>query len=219
MTPPVFAASNTGTTYSSFSLQIGAGRTDEGTGYSDWDFDGWVGTDENKLWLKLEGEREDGVSEQDEFWVMYSKAISTFWDFQVGARHDAQPQSLSHIVLGFEGLAPQFYDTEVHLFISDSGDISFRSRHEKEFLFSQSFGIELYIELDVFAQDVPELDVGAGLSSGEFGFQLHYGFTRTFAIYFNIEYERMFSKTADIAQRNNENTDDVITTLGLEFAF
>lgn len=198
-------------------------ETDYGAGKDDpvasWDFNGWVGTDENKLWLKSEGERVDDKTEAAEFWAMYSRNIATFWDAQVGIRHDTQPESTSYLVAGFEGLAPYFFETEAHLFVSDDGNVSTRIRQENDFLITQRLILQPYIEANLYAQDVPEQDVGAGLANGEIGLQTRYEITRKFAPYLDLRYERKFGETSSIAKSAGENRDDFIASMGLRLMF
>lgn len=184
-----------------------------------WDLDGWVGTDENKLWLKSEGENADDMTEQAEFWVMYSRNIHDFWDAQVGLRHDAKPEAVSYAVIGLNGLAPYFFETEAYLFVSDDGDVSARLRQENEFLLTQKLILEPYAEINLFAQDVPELDVGTGLSSGEIGLQTRYEITRKFAPYVDVHYERKFGETSSIVKHVGEDNDDFVATLGVRLMF
>lgn len=217
---PAFAGDeHGGAVYHAFRLETGVGGTDDGAGLADWDFDGWIGTDENKLWLKSEGERENGVTHQAEFWAMYSRNIGTFWDAQIGIRHDTQPDSLTYGVIGFEGLAPYFFETEAHLFVSEDGDVSARIRQENEFLITQKLITQPYVEANLFAQDVPELEVGAGLSSAELGLQTRYEFTRAFAPYIDVKYERKFGETSSIAKSNGEDNDAVVGTVGVKWMF
>ena len=141
LSTPAFAGEEPGeehghAIYHAFHLKTGVGSSDDAS-IADWDFNGWIGTDENKLWLKSEGERENGVTGQAEFWAMYSRNISTFWDAQIGVRHDTQPDSLTYAVIGFEGLAPYFFETEAHIFVSEDGDVSAQIRQENEFLITQ----------------------------------------------------------------------------------
>lgn len=205
--------------FHAFTLEMGMGANDDGNRIADWDFDGWIGTDTNKLWLKSEGERSDSETEQAEFWAMYSRNITEFWDMQIGIRHDTQPISLAHLVFGFEGLAPYFFETEAHLFISEDGDFSARIRQEKELLFTQKLIAEPYFEINLHAQDVEELDIGAGLSSGEFGVQTRYEITRAFAPYLEIKYERKFGETSSIAKSEDEDSGAIAATLGAKFLF
>lgn len=198
-------------------------EADAGTGRHDpvqsWDFDGWIGGDSNKLWLKSEGEIKDGKTEQTEFWAMYSRNIATFWDAQIGVRHDTKPESISYLVAGFNGLAPYFFETEAHLFVSDEGDISARLREENDFLVTQRLILQPYLEANFYAQDVADQDVGAGLANAEIGLQTRYEITRKFAPYVDLRYERKFGETSSIAKRNGEDNDDFIASVGLRLMF
>lgn len=194
----------------------GVGRDDP---IASWDFDGWIGGDINKLWLKSEGEVVDGKTEQAEFWAMYSRNVATFWDAQIGIRQDTQPQSTTYLVAGFEGLAPYFFETEAHLFVSDEGDVSARIRQENDFLITQRLILQPYLEVNLFAQDVRDQGVGAGLANGEIGLQTRYEITRKFAPYLDLRYERKFGETASIAQSTGERRDDFIASAGLRLMF
>lgn len=208
-----------GSIYHALQLETGIGATDNGSNFADWDFDGWVGSDENKLWLKSEGERTNSETEQAEFWAMYSRNITNFWDFQIGIRYDAKPDSLTYAVGGFNGLAPYFLETQAHLFVSDDGDVSARIRQETELLFTQKLITEPYYEINIYAQDVAELDIGAGLADAELGIQTHYELSRTFAPYIDIKYERKFGETAAIAERHGEDRSAIIGSVGIRLLF
>lgn len=198
-------------------------EADSGTGNNDsvssWDFDGWIGTDENKLWLKSEGEQSGGDTEQAEFWAMYSRNIATFWDAQIGLRHDIEPTSLSYLTLGFEGLAPYFFETEAHLFISEDGDWTARLRQENDFLITQRLILQPYLEINFAAQDVPEREIGAGISDAEIGLQTRYEIAREFAPYLDIRYERKLGETSALAQSSGDENDAFIAALGVRLMF
>jgi len=198
-------------------------EADAGIGQDDsvqsWDFDGWIGTDDNKLWLKSEGERVDETMEAAEFQALYSRNIATFWDAQIGIRHDTQPESITYLVAGFEGLAPYFFETEAHLFVSDEGDVSARLRQENDFLITQRLILQPYLEANFYAQDVADKEIGAGLSNGEIGLQTRYEITRKFAPYIDLRYERKFGETSSIAKSNGEDNNDFIAAIGLRIMF
>ncbi|HBR68053.1 MAG TPA: copper resistance protein B [Rhodospirillaceae bacterium] len=201
-----------------FTLETDYGGGEHGP-IASWDLDGWVGTDEDKLWLKSEGENEDGTTEEAEFWALYSRNVAEFWDVQAGIRHDTKPVSTTYAVFGMNGIAPYHFETEAHLFVSDKGDISARIRQENEFLLTQRLIIEPYAEINLFAQDVEEQEVGAGLSSGEIGLQTRYEITRKFAPYVDFHYERKFGETSSIAKEHGEDNDNFIAALGVRFMF
>lgn len=204
--------------YHMFRLETGFGAGKHGP-VANWDFDGWYGTDENKLWLRSEGENSDGVTEKAEFQALYSRNVATFWDFQAGIRHDTRPVSTTYGVIGVEGLAPYFFETEAHLFISDEGDVTARLHQENDFLVTQRLILQPYAEVNLSAQDVEEQDIGAGVTSGEIGLQTRYEFTRKFAPYVDVRYERKFGETSSIAKSHGEDNDDLIAGVGLRLMF
>lgn len=184
-----------------------------------WDLDGWLGGDYDKLWLKSEGENADSVTEKAEFWALYSRNVARYWDVQGGIRHDTQPQSTSYAVAGIHGVAPYHFETEAHLFLSDDGDVSARLHSEKDFLLTQRLITQPYIEVNLFAQDVPEQDIGAGFTSGEIGLQTRYEIKREIAPYIDFRYERKFGETSSITKSNGEDSDNFIAALGIRFTF
>ena len=202
-----------------FRLEADAGSNSDGNTLQSWDFDGWVGTDENKLWLKSEGERNDGKLEHAEFWALYSRNIATFWDAQAGLRYDSKPDSTTYLALGFNGLAPYWFETEAHLFISEHGDVSARLREENDFLITQKLILQPYVEVNLFAQDVHEQDVGAGIADGQIGLQTRYEFTKKFAPYVDVHYGRKLGETASIARSNGEDKDELVGAVGLRLMF
>lgn len=222
VSPPAFAMEGMhdhgGAVFHMFRLETDYGGGKEGA-VATWDLDAWLGTDENKLWLKSEGSHSDGKLEDAELWALYSRNISTFWDAQIGLRHDTRPVSTSYLTLGVNGLAPYFFETEAHLFVSDEGDVSARLREENDFLLTQKLILQPYAEINLFAQDVPEQDIGAGISSGEIGLQTRYEITRKFAPYIDVKYERKFGETSSIAKSSGEDNDDFIAAFGLRLMF
>lgn len=226
---PVLAADHTahsdmahehgGGVFHMFRLETDIGSNADGDTIASWDLDGWVGGDENKLWLKAEGERADGKLESAEFWALYSRNIATFWDAQAGIRYDSQPESTAYLTFGVNGLAPQWFETEAHLFVSEHGDVSVRLREENDFLITQKLILQPYAEVNLFAQDVREQDVGAGIADGQIGLQARYEFTRAFAPYVDVRYGRKFGETASIAKSEGEDRDELAGAVGVRLMF
>lgn len=206
------------TTFHMIRLDTDIGDSNEGS-FGTWDLDGWVGGDTEKLWLRSEGEVVGGETEEAEAWAMYSRNIATYWDAQVGVRYDWEPVSTAYLVAGFEGLAPYWFETQAHLFLSDEGDLSARIREENDLLLTQRLIAQPYAEIDLYAQDVPEQEVGAGLSSAQFGLQTRYEITRKFAPYIDISYERKFGETGRLAEADDESKDEFIGAVGLRLMF
>lgn len=199
-------------------LEAAAGEAD-GKGYVGFDLDGWVGTDQNKLWIKSEGQRTNGNTEKLNVWALYSRNIATFWDAQVGVRVDNDPKATTYFVAGFEGLAPYFFETEAHAFVSKDGDVSFRLKQRNDFLVTQRFILQPFVEFTANGQSDKASKQGAGLSKGELGVQARYEITRKFAPYFEVKYDRKFGQTASFAKAENEDVDAWIAQLGLRLMF
>ncbi len=209
--------------FHAFTLETDAGRSNQG-GVAAWDLDGWIGSDENKLWLKSEGERVSGVLESAEVQALYGRNISAFWDAQIGLRQDFYRQSLgwentSYIVAGVNGLAPYYFETDAHLFVSDQGDVSARLRQENDVRLLQELILQPYAEANLYAQDVPEQAVGAGLATLQGGLQLRYEITRQFAPYVDVNYTRKFGETASLAHQAGESRGEAVAMLGLRLRF
>ena len=59
-------------------------REAESANITVWDADFWIGRDLHKVWIKSEGERAGGDTEGAELQLLYTRAASPYWDFQIG---------------------------------------------------------------------------------------------------------------------------------------
>jgi copper resistance protein B len=172
-----------------------------------WDVQAWYGGDFNKIWLKSEGEgtfRED--AEQAELQALWSRAITPWFDFQAGVRYDFRPQpERAHLVVGLQGLVPYKFELDATAFLSDEGDLTARFEAEYDQRITQRLLLQPRIELDLAAQEIPEIGFGSGLTSAEAGLRLRYEFAREFAPYIGVEYERAFGGTADFLRMAGED--------------
>ncbi|MEQ1635289.1 MAG: copper resistance protein B [Methylococcales bacterium] len=155
-----------------------------------WDIQHWIGNDEHKLWIKTEG---DYSADQDIFGradlqLLYSRNISTFWDFQVGARRAFEPERTYDAVIGFQGLAPYFIDVEGAMFITSNGNVLGRLNLGYEILFTQRLILQPRIELNLAAADIQNRGVKAGVTEFEAGVRLRYEIEREFAPYIGFDY-------------------------------
>ena len=213
------ASEHGGGVFHMFRLEADAGSSSKGDAIEQWDLDGWIGTDENKLWLKSEGERTVSTLESAEFSALYSRNVSMFWDVQAGVRHDTRPESTTYLVLGANGLAPYWFETEAHLFVSDQGDVTARVREENDFLITQKLIFQPYMEVNLSVQDVRELGIGRGITDGTIGLQTRYEFTRKFAPYIDVHFDQKFGQTASMAKSEGEDSQALIGAVGLRLMF
>lgn len=207
-------------TYQLLADQLEARRSD-GRGAYLWDAQGWYGGDINKLWIKTEGEDPFGEeSEQAEVQALWSRAVTPWFNFQAGVRYDLEPApERRHLVVGMQGLVPYFFEIDGAAFLSDEGDVTARFEAEYDQFITQRLILQPRIELDLSAQDIPELGIGSGLSSAELGLRLRYEFARELAPYVGIEYERAVGGTADFARAAGEDVRGWSVVLGVRAWF
>ena len=185
-----------------------------------WDGQGWLGRDLRKIWLKTDGERAAGNTEEAELQFLYSKAVARYWDIQVGMRHDFEPSpSRSWAAIGFKGLAPYFFDIDAAAFIGESGRTALRFEAEYELLLTQRLILTPDIEINLYGQNDPDVGIGSGLSEIEAGLRLRYEIRREFAPYFGVNWSRMFGSTADFAKIAGRDTSEAQLVIGLRTWF
>ncbi len=185
-----------------------------------WDTEAWIGKDLTKLWMKSDGERAFGKTRDAELQLLYSKAVSTYWEFQTGIRHDFQPSpSRSWFAIGFNGLAPYFFEIDTALFIGESGRTALRFEAEYELLLTQRLILTPEIEANVFGKDDPAIGIGSGLSDLEAGLRLRYEIRREFAPYIGVNWSRLFGNTADFAEIAGQDTSEAQLVIGLRAWF
>ena len=219
---PATAAEMDDAIYTFFQLDQNEYRlNDEGEHAYAWEAQGWVGTDYDKLFLKSEGEQPlDSPLEKAELQVLYSRLVSDFFDAQVGVRYDFEPDpERAYAVLGLQGLAPQFFEIDTALFVSEEGDVSARFESEYELLITQRLVLQPLAELNVAVQEVKELGIGSGPTDIELGLRLRYEITREFAPYIGVHYERDLFDTADFTRDEGEEVDAVSVVAGVRLFF
>jgi copper resistance protein B len=191
----------------------------EGT-ITGWEGYFWAGKDLNKLWIKSEGERLDGDTERAEVHLLYSRAIDSNWDLQVGWRHDEQPSpQRDWFAIGFYGVAPYFIEVDSAIFIKQGDHVNLRIEAEYEFMLTQQWVLAPEVELNWFSNDDDDVEIGAGFARIEASLRLRYEITRQFAPYIGINYEQLLGDTRDLARAEGTDTSDTQAVAGLRFWF
>lgn len=186
-----------------------------------WEAQGWIGGDYHKAWFKTQGDDlVDGPVQSTEIQLLYSRTVSAFWDVQLGARYDRNPDpARGYAVVGIQGLAPYFFEIDGAAFLSQEGDASARLEAEYELLLTQRLIAKPSAELNFAVQDVEELGIGSGLSEAELGLRLRYEIVREIAPYIGVVWERKVGPTADVARREGADVSDLAFVTGVRFWF
>lgn len=196
-------------------------RLNDDGGSFNWDVQGWIGDDDNKAWLKSEGEKPIGdLLEEAEVQLLYSYRISDFFDAQIGGRVDLKPEpERGFLVLALQGLAPYWIEVETSAFVSHKGEVSARFEAEADIFITQSLVLQPVAEVNVAVQEVEERGIGSGINDLELGLRLRYEIVREFAPYIGVTWERKFGQTADFARDEGEDPGAVSFVTGVRFWF
>lgn len=186
-----------------------------------WKVEAWVGGDHNRFVVKSEGEGlfDHGV-EDAEVQALWSRPVGVYTDLQVGVRHDFEPgPQRTYATVGFETLAPYWFELEGAAFLSDEGELSARLEGSYDLRLAQRLVLQSRGELDLSAEDVPERGIGSGLSEVELGLRLRYEIKREFAPYVGVVWSRKVGDTADFARAEGEDVEETRAVFGLRAWF
>lgn len=186
-----------------------------------WEGEAWYGGDINRLTLKSEGETAFGEGiESGEVQALYSRAIGPYFNAQAGVRQDfGHGPDRTYATLGFEGLAPYWFEVEGALFLSNKGDLLARLEGSYDQRITQKLILQPMAEVNFAVQDVPESGIGSGLSDVELGLRLRYEIVREFAPYVGVEWARKVGDTGRFARAAGEDVDGVNLVAGLKLWF
>ncbi|MDG2002093.1 MAG: copper resistance protein B [Novosphingobium sp.] len=186
-----------------------------------WDFNAWTGDDIDRVGIKSEGEiAQSGMLEEAEIQALWSHAISPWFDLETGVRFDIRDgPERAHLALGVQGLTPYLFEVDAAVFLSHKGDVTGRIEAEYDQRITQRLIAQPRIELELSAQDVPELGLGSGFTSLNAGLRLRYEIAREFAPYIGVEWQRDLGKTADWVRVSGDDPDRIVFVFGLRAWF
>jgi len=170
------------------------------------DAQGWIGKDFHKFWFKIEGDAQTTEKEGEmEIQGLYSRGISSYFDFQAGLRYDMSynakdNNSRGFAVIGIQGLAPYLFEVDGSVQFSQDGDISASFEGELDLLVTQRIIAQPRFTTNLALQEVEEWGVGSGINDIQLGFRLRYEIRREFAPYIGISWNRQLGQTADLAR-------------------
>jgi len=192
---------------------------DHGRGEA-WEAQAWIGSDLNRVWLRSEGEREDGRTEAADLEVLYGRSVSPWWDVVAGVKHDFKPgDSRDWAAFGVQGLAPYKFELSATAYVGESGATAATVEAEYELLLTNRLILQPRVEVEAFGKDDAARGLGSGLSTMEAGLRLRYEFTRQFAPYVGLAWERAYGGTADHRRVEGEAIEDTRFVAGLRLWF
>ena len=188
-----------------------------------WNADAFYGTDDLKFRVLTAGEY--GIEEQAyetlENQLVAQVPISRFFDAKAGIRFDTpEGPDRTYAVLGFAGLAPQWFEVDASLYVSKDGDTSTEIDAEYELLLTNYWILYATFDATVAFSEDREIGVGKGLVSTETGLRVRYDLVdRAFSPYMGVVHERKYGDTADFAQADGGGREDWFAVIGARIVF
>lgn len=176
------------------------------------------GRDYDKLVLKAEGEASGGRTEEARTELFWSRAVSAYWDAQLGVRYDSgEGPERGWLAFGVQGLAPYWFEIDATAYVGNEGRSALRLSAEYELLLTQKLVLQPHVEASLYGKQDDARELGSGLSDVTAGIRLRYEIRREFAPYIGVEWASKFGGTADHARAAGEDTRETRVVAGLRF--
>lgn len=194
-------------------------NADDGSALA-WDLSGWIGGDIDRLWLRSEGERSNGKTEDAELQALWGHAISPWWDVVSGVRQDFNPGAAqTWAAFGLQGMALYNFEAEATAFLGEGGQSALRLEGDYDILLTNRLILQPTAELNVYGKNDPQRGLGSGLSNTEAGLRLRYEIRREFAPYLGVTWHRTYGNTADYVREEGESRSEARLVLGVRLWF
>jgi copper resistance protein B len=185
-----------------------------------WDLDAWFGRELDRLWLRSQGEHQEGSADSTELELLWGRSFSPWWTFVAGAREDLEPNpEPTWGAIGIQGVAPYGFDIEATAYVGEGGRTAARIEARCELLFTNRLILQPLVELNWYGQDDAAHGIGSGLSRGEIGLRLRYEIRREVAPYIGLVRDKEFGSTADFARAAGAEADDTRLVAGVRLWF
>jgi copper resistance protein B len=192
---------------------------DEGSVLS-WDASGWIGGDIDRLWLRSEGERTNGVTKDAEIQALWGHSIGPWWDVVGGVRQDFKPSSpQTWAAFGLQGMALYAFEAEATAFIGENGQTAARLEGDYDILLSNRLILQPTAEVNFYGKNDPERGIGSGLANTEVGLRLRYEIRREFAPYIGVTWNRAYGNTADLLREEGADVSEARLVAGIRLWF
>lgn len=185
-----------------------------------YDLQAWFGRTYDRLVIKAEGKRSQGRMQEARTELLWSHALASYWDTQLGMRQDnGIGPNRSWLAFGVQGLAPYWFAVDATAYVGEEGRSALRLAAEYELLLTQRLILQPRVELNAYGKEDAARGLGRGLADGLVGLRLRYEISRQFAPYVGVERAAKFGSTADFARADGEASAQTRWVAGLRFWF
>ncbi|WP_244129454.1 copper resistance protein B [Burkholderia gladioli] len=189
-------------------------------GTLNWNGNGWIGGDLDRLWLRTEGSRVGSRLEDAEVQALWGHSITPWWDLVAGVRHDFGPSAAqTWLAFGIQGLALYNFESEVTAFVGQRGQASLRVEGRYDLLITNRLILQPSLEANLFAKNDAARGQGAGLGDTSLGLRLRYEVDRQFAPYLGISWDRSYGNSARMVVREGGRRSELSVLAGVRVWF
>ena len=210
-----------------------------GTGHLKSELKSFIGSDENKLFIKAELEKAEGDSSSYSIAPMYSRNVSDFWDLQMGVRYKSDVVEKNQLdqldqsslrsykernhrvdaVVGMYGLAPYFIETEGYLYVGQDQHVSLSLETEREFLLTQKTILQPYMKLHVLLHEQSDEAKKKGVSEVQAGLKTYYKINPKVMPFIDVAYQYENGTKGSIYQDAEPSEKGWLYGAGISFNF
>ncbi|HEY9035173.1 MAG TPA: copper resistance protein B [Pseudomonadales bacterium] len=192
----------------------------DGNSFATYDTTAWIGNSYDRMVFSAEGDVDAGNVIDSQTQLVWSHAISSFWDVQLGASNsNGDVPDRNWLVLGVEGQTPYWIDVEVTTYWGENGRAWLQLQAEYDLSITQQWALQPRMEVDFFGQNDPSIVIGSGLSTVTAGLRLRYEFSSQFAPYVGVEWVGFYGNTADYVRANGDDARETQWVAGVRFWF
>ncbi|TCH61816.1 copper resistance protein B [Acinetobacter sp. ANC 4862] len=199
-------------------------RNNDGEGVLKSKLETRIGTDENKIFIKVHADRAESQQAEYDAKVLYSRNVADFWDVQAGLRYRNDQnrevdQDQVDAVIGVHGLAPYFFETNAYLFVGQDQQVSFTLETERDLLLTQKLIVKPYLDLNVIFSDDSNYAKKSGLNTAQLGLETRYEINKKVMPFVDVAYGYNKGNEETAWQKQSSSENEWLYGAGIRFKF
>lgn len=199
-------------------------RNEDGEGILKSELETRIGTDENKVFIKIHADQAESQQAEYDAKLLYSRMLSDFWDVQAGLRYlNNQNREVDQeqvgAVVGIHGLTPYFFETDAYLFVGQDQQVSFTLETERDVLLTQKLIFKPYLDLNVIFSDDSSYAKKSGLSTAQLGLETRYEINKKLMPFVDVAYGYNKGSEETAWQQHSSSKNEWLYGAGIRFKF
>lgn len=213
-----------GQVYQQTTLESKWQRNDDGRGALKSELETRIGTDENKIFIKVHADKAESQQAEYDAKLLYSRNVADFWDVQAGIRYRNDPnreidQDQVDAVLGLHGMAPYFFETDAYVYIGQDRQVSFNLETERDLLLTQKLIIQPYLDINMVVSDDSNYATKTGLNSVQVGLETRYEINKKVMPFMDVAYGYNKGVQETAWQKASSSKNEWFYGAGIRFKF